>query len=170
MIDLIPMIKFRPFTPLFLSLVLCACDGASSQNDLAFESSSGADVARAAVTAVAVAGESGNYSFSVTVESDETGCAQYADWWEVITPTGELIYRRILAHSHVTEQPFTRSGGPVNVQGNEELIVRAHMNSVGYGSQIFSGSVDGGFVPSSLDSSFSEELEVADPLPDSCAF
>jgi len=67
----------------------------------------------ARVTKVTVSGEANNYNFSVTIASPDTGCDQYADWWEVFTEDGVLIYRRILAHSHVTEQPFTRSGGAV---------------------------------------------------------
>ena len=67
------------------------------------------------ITAVECAGQPNNYTLSVTIESPDTGCDQYADWWEVFYPDGTLIYRRILGHSHVTEQPFTRSGGVVNV-------------------------------------------------------
>jgi len=124
----------------------------------------------AAVTAVTFSGASGSYTFNVTIESSDTGCSQYADWWEVITADGRLLYRRILAHSHVGEQPFTRSGGPVNVADTEEIYVRAHMNSTGYGERVFRGSLAQGVTQTSLSSSFAETLEVADPLPNGCAF
>ena len=65
----------------------------------------------AAVEDVSVSGDPGRYQFAVTIRSDETGCDQYADWWEVVSESGDLLYRRILAHSHVDEQPFARSGG-----------------------------------------------------------
>lgn len=123
------------------------------------------------VTAVRVSGGPGRYTFAVTVRSTDTGCEQYADWWEVITPDGELIYRRILAHSHVDEQPFTRSGGPVDIQPATRVIVRAHMNEVGYGGVVYAGSPNAGFEPDqSVPSSFAPDLANATPLPDGCAF
>ena len=48
---------------------------------------------------------------------------------------GALLYRRILAHSHVDEQPFVRSGGPVPVGASDIVIVRGHMNPGGYGTK-----------------------------------
>ena len=36
-----------------------------------------------AVTAVTFSGQANNYTLSVTIESPDTGCDQYADWWEV---------------------------------------------------------------------------------------
>jgi len=80
----------------------------------------------ASVTNVTVTGSPGAYTFNVTIESSDLGCDQYADWWEVVRNDGSLAYRRILAHSHITEQPFTRSGGPVNVAENEFVTVRVH--------------------------------------------
>lgn len=124
----------------------------------------------ATVTAVAVTGNPGNYSFAVTIASPDTGCDQYANWWEVITPEGELLYRRILAHSHVNEQPFTRSGGPVPVQADQSVIVRAHMHPSGYGKQALQGSVASGFEELSSESAIAPELASQPPLPDGCAF
>ena len=66
-----------------------------------------AETVHADVTAVSVAGEAGAYTFEVTVRSPDTGCEGYADWWEVVSPDGELLYRRVLLHSHVDEQPFS---------------------------------------------------------------
>lgn len=126
---------------------------------------------KADVVRVATTGAEGAYSFSVTVESPDTGCMQYADWWEVLTPDGELIYRRILAHSHVDEQPFTRSGGPVDVDATTEVIVRAHMNEAGYGGAALSGSVSEGFSDDeSVTASVAPSLADAPPLPEDCAF
>jgi hypothetical protein len=118
-----------------------------------------------------VRGAPGGYTFSVTLSSPDAGCDQYADWWEVITTDGELVYRRILAHSHVNEQPFTRSGGPVELQETTQAIVRAHMNNAGYGGVVFSGSPASEFTADpSVSSALAPQLADAAPQPDGCAF
>ena len=122
------------------------------------------------VVQVSVSGTPGSYSFSVTVSSPDTGCDQYADWWEVVSPEGRLIYRRVLLHSHVNEQPFTRSGGPVNVQRNETVIVRAHMNPTGYVGFALSGNVADGFSTAEIPAGFAEVVALLEPLPTACAF
>jgi len=147
------------------SLLLSACGSVDTQNS---ELSSANGLA--AITNVTTTGDSGSYNFSVTIRSPDTGCEQYADWWEVLRPDGSLLYRRILTHSHINEQPFTRSGGPVNVSSDEEVIVRAHMNSVGYGQQVFKGRIESGLAVATLDTLFADELEIADPLPITCDF
>lgn len=124
----------------------------------------------ASVTAVEVTGSAGAYTFGATVRSDETGCDQYADWWEVVTPDGQLVYRRILNHSHPDEQPFLRTGGPVDVQPDEELVVRAHLHPTGFGAQAMRGTAGGGFAATELASDFAAELATAAPLPESCWF
>ena len=122
------------------------------------------------LVSVAVTGEANNYTFAITISSADTGCEQYADWWEVVdTETGKLIYRRILNHSHVNEQPFIRSGGPVPITPEQTVLIRGHMGGVRkhYGGQAFGGSVETGFKPivDSLPS-----LETVEPLPKGCAF
>lgn len=124
----------------------------------------------AAVVGITVNGEEDAYTFSVALKSEDTGCEQYADWWEVITPDGSLIYRRILGHSHVAEQPFTRSGGPVAINPGQTVIIRGHMNRAGYGGKIYQGSVRGGFKPAVLASDFAKNLEESEPQPSGCAF
>ena len=124
----------------------------------------------AQITEVAVSGSPNNYTFNVTIASPDTGCDQYADWWEVISPEGTLHYRRVLLHSHVNEQPFARTGGPVAIEADTEVYIRAHMNNLGYGVQIFKGSVSGGFIQDSLAADFAIELATTEPLPDGCAF
>ena len=128
----------------------------------------GCDVAD--VTAVRASGGAGAYQFSVTVRSPDTGCTQYADWWEVLGEDGKLIYRRVLLHSHVDEQPFTRGGGPVPIAADATVIVRAHMNTNGYGGAALKGSVKQGFTTVSLPAGFAADLAKRPPLPDGCAF
>lgn len=122
------------------------------------------------VVDVSARGEPGHYTFEVTVKSPDTGCDQYADWWEVLSTEGELLHRRILAHSHVDEQPFARSGGPVAIDTDETVIVRAHMNTTGYGGQAMRGSVDEGFRPVELPDDFAVDVEDQEPQPSGCAF
>jgi len=125
---------------------------------------------QAIVTNVIATGSDNNYTFQVTISSPDLGCDQYADWWEVFTPDSNLVYRRILAHSHVNEQPFTRSGGAVPIEADAEVYIRAHMNNLSYGSLIFSGSVEGGFSPDTIAVTRAGNLETVDPLPTNCAF
>lgn len=122
------------------------------------------------VIAVMISGTANAYQFSVEVRSPDEGCDQYADWWEVLAEDGTLRYRRILAHSHVGEQPFVRSGGPVDIAPDTVVWVRAHMHPGGYGGQVLKGSVQGGFAVASVRADFAADVETLDPQPTGCAF
>lgn len=145
----------------------CDTDNATSSddNDMVVNSD-----AMARVVSVTSSGTENNYNFSVGVSSPDTGCNQYADWWEVLTEDGTLLYRRILAHSHVDEQPFIRSGGAVAITSTQVVIVRAHMNTSGYGTEAFVGNIEGGFTSTTLDEDFAQALATVAPLPSNCAF
>ena len=142
-------------------IVLFACsssdDGPTAPEGIADDDGSSEVIDRDAstiapladVTAVSVTGNAGDYRFSVTVSSPDTGCDQYADWWEVLGESGDLLYRRVLLHSHVGEQPFSRSGGPV--AADQVVWVRAHMNPQGYGGVAFKGTVQDGFAAAAQD-------------------
>ncbi len=122
------------------------------------------------VTDVSVSGNANAYTFNVKLSSKDTGCDQYADWWEVLDENGMLIYRRVLGHSHVNEQPFTRSGGPVNIDADQIVWVRGHMNNSSFGHFVFKGSFDGGFAADSISVDFAKDVESQEPLPSDCAF
>ncbi len=124
----------------------------------------------AEVRAVTVSGAPGAYTFSVEVASSDTGCERYADWWEVLAEDGTLLYRRVLLHSHVNEQPFVRSGGPVPAAADRRVIVRAHMHPEGYGRQAMAGTAADGFATVRLDDGFAAGVASMEPLPDGCAF
>lgn len=67
----------------------------------------------------------GVYQFDVTLNHADEGWEHYADQWQVLLPTGELLATRVLYHPHVHEQPFTRSLSGVAVpSGTETVIVR----------------------------------------------
>ncbi len=150
--------------PLVLYIISCKEDNGTIGNDTSITGD------KAEISSVSVSGEENKYSFSVGIKSPDKGCNQYADWWEVVSEDGELLYRRILAHSHVSEQPFVRSGGPVPIKKDQIVYVRAHMNTSKYGDKVFKGSVVEGFIESTLASEFADNLETKQPLPDGCAF
>jgi hypothetical protein len=125
---------------------------------------------QADVLSVNVSGEQRAYNFSVTISSPDEGCNQYADWWEVVSQDGELLYRRILLHSHVNEQPFSRSGGPVPIDAESIVLVRAHMHPSGYGGIVMRGSAVNGFEPFEVGADFAQDLAQQPPLPDGCNF
>ncbi|MFT7579343.1 MAG: hypothetical protein ACI9MR_001007 [Myxococcota bacterium] len=152
-------------------------DGDSSQCEVALESVfDGADAAPPAagtpmvnVTAIGISGEAGSYTFNVSLLSNDVDCTSYADWWEVVLFDGSLVHRRILAHPHVNEQPFARSGGPVAVDADEWMVIRGHREPEGYVGRAIVGTVSGGFVQAELPSKFATTLEDVDPQPTSCA-
>lgn len=145
-----------------------ADDSIATKNETDVESS---ESAKARIVSVTSAGTAGAYVFSVGIASPDTGCDQYANWWEVISEDGStLIYRRILGHSHVNEQPFVRSGGSVAINASQIVIIRAHMNTSGYGTNVFRGSVSTGFKENTLAENFADNLSMQQPLPTNCAF
>lgn len=129
-----------------------------------------AETIHADVQDVSIQGDEGAYTFSVRLKSTETGCEQYADWWEVLDEKGELLYRRILVHSHPGTQPFTRSGGAVAIKANDLVYIRAHMNKAGYVGAIMRGTVNRGFKILKEIPPFKKELETQEPLPKGCLY
>ena len=75
------------------------------------------------------------WSFAVTVRHKDKGWKHYADNWEILSPDGDIIATRVLAHPHVDEQPFRRSLSGVKIpDGLTQVIIRAHDSVHGYGS------------------------------------
>ncbi len=137
-------------------------------------SDTGPSESYANVTAVAASGGDGAYLFGVTLETSDIDCTRYADWWEVVTPSGDLVYRRILAHPHtatIMGNPFTRSspGGAVAVASDQVVVVRGHMNDAGYVGKVMRGTVDGGFVEApDIGTDFYPGLASRGEQPDEC--
>ncbi len=95
-----------------------------------FASAGEADV----VEVEAVRAGDASFRFDVTVRHADAGWDHYADKWEILTPDGAVLARRILGHPHVDEQPFTRSLTGVRVpEGITRVIVRAHDSVHGLG-------------------------------------
>ena len=123
------------------------------------------------VVDVRAEGRRKGYRFYVTVRSPDTGCDRYADWWEVLAEDGSLLYRRILLHSHVDEQPFERNGGPVDIAADTRVYVRAHLHPGGYGGRVMVGTAADGFREATdFDAASSAGVEDEDPQPDGCRF
>jgi len=93
-----------------------------------------ASAAEADVVGVRMTQSGATYNFAVTVRHADAGWDHYANKWEVLTPDGEVIDTRVLAHPHDNEQPFTRSLGGVRIPaGLAKVRVRAHDKVHGYG-------------------------------------
>lgn len=69
----------------------------------------------------------GTFYLDVTVKHADTGWDHFANWWRVTTEDGKELGRRVLAHPHVGEQPFTRELYDLKVpEGISIVIVEAH--------------------------------------------
>ena len=65
--------------------------------------------------------------FVVTLRHADTGWDHYADRWEVVNESGEILATRVLQHPHVGEQPFTRFLAPFFIPREIERVrIRAH--------------------------------------------
>jgi len=125
--------------------------------------------ALADVEGVEMTGGPDAWTVSVTVRSPDVDCDQYASWWEIVTVDGDLVYRRILNHSHADEQPFTRSStGPVSLDPDTVYRVRAHLHPAGFGGQVMEGRPGEAFVEVDVDEEWAGDLLTADPLPEEC--
>lgn len=86
------------------------------------------------VDATAESQANGLYAFSVTIFHQDDGWTHYADSWDVMTLSGQVLGTRTLFHPHVDENPFTRSLSNVEVPiGERAVMIRAHCSEHGYG-------------------------------------
>ena len=79
----------------------------------------------------------GSWTLHVTVRHKDDGWDHYADLWQVLDPvSGAVIAKRVLAHPHVGEQPFTRSLANVVVpEASRSIEVQAKCNVHGFGGK-----------------------------------
>lgn len=85
----------------------------------------------------------GTWRFDVTVAHEDEGWDHYADQWDVLAPDGTVLGERVLAHPHVTEQPFTRSlSGVVIPPDVDTVIIRARDSVHGYGGAEMTISIE----------------------------
>ena len=95
--------------------------------------------ADAPVVEDATARQSGeSWTISVTLSHPDTGWDHYADGWEILTPSGESLGIRVLAHPHVNEQPFTRSKSGIKLPSDmTQVLIRARDNKDGWGEPTY---------------------------------
>ena len=126
-------------------------------------------IAGAVVLEIEHGGTPGSYTFDVTIRSPDKGCNLYADWWEVLSENGELLDREVFNKSHVDDQPFQSSSKhPLDIQPDQVVIIRAHMNEGGYTDQVQRGSVKRGFTSIRLSENFARRVAQVDPQPPTC--
>lgn len=66
-------------------------------------------------------------NFDVTIRHADEGWTHFANGWEILTPQGALLGRRVLEHPHVKEQPFTRSLRKIKIPaGIDTVVIKAH--------------------------------------------
>lgn len=82
-----------------------------------------------------------HFRFDVTVEHGDDGWDHYADAWQVLSPDGEVLGTRELAHPHVEEMPFTRSKTIHIPEGIREVTVRARDLAHGFGGKEMTVSI-----------------------------
>ena len=100
--------------------------------------SSTAVAGQARIIDVNVTNNNGSFRFDVTLEHADSGWDHYADGWEVVSTAGDVLGKRVLAHPHVNEQPFTRSLSGVQIpQDVKKVSIRAHDSVHGYNKEMF---------------------------------
>jgi hypothetical protein len=81
----------------------------------------------------AVEESDGWWRWVVTVRHDDRDPDHWADWWRARTSDGRELGRRVLLHSHVGEQPFTRDERIRLPAGVSMVVVEAHDKVHGLG-------------------------------------
>ncbi|MDX2306155.1 MAG: hypothetical protein NW226_25325 [Microscillaceae bacterium] len=150
------------------SFFLCITFLASACSNSGSNTGESEDSESAVILSVEVTGQELGYNFAVTVSSPDLDCEQYSDWWEILSEDGKLIHRSVIEQSHPNEQPFERSSGGINIKANQKVIIRAHMNNLGYGTQALKGSVKAGFQEIQIDKNFAQAVEKQAPQPPKC--
>ena len=79
----------------------------------------------------------GKFRINATLAHDDTGWDHYADRWDVLDESGQVIGVRELAHPHVNEQPFTRSVSISIPASVKTITVRANDSAHETGGKTF---------------------------------
>jgi hypothetical protein len=78
----------------------------------------------------------GEFIFSATISSPDTGWKKYANAFRVRSEKGKVFGTRVLFHPHVNEQPFTRYLSNVKIPPEvHEVIIDARDSVAGWGGK-----------------------------------
>lgn len=89
----------------------------------------------AVVRNVKVSKSASAYTFNVTIFHNDKGWDDYANIWRIKDMSGNVLGKRVLAHPHVNERPFTRSLSGVKIpEGIDTVLIEAHDTVTGWGS------------------------------------
>ena len=102
------------------------------------------------------------------LQATEDGCNDYIDWWEVVTPIGDLLFREVFEGAHAIGEPMVGTGSDIAFTDQSIVIVRAHMNAAGYGDHAMVGSLQLGFTTALLTPDFAGLLAGESPQPPDC--
>ena len=70
----------------------------------------------------------------------------------------------------MTTEDTIEEDAMTDFQPEDTIIVRAHMNTGGYGGQSLRGTVSAGLVLAEIAADFAADVEKREPLPSDCAF
>jgi len=80
--------------------------------------------------------QNGSWCFAVQVRHNDQGWDHYADAWHITDLAGNVLGKRVLAHPHDHEQPFTRSLCDVEIaEALKEVVVSSTCNVHGFGGK-----------------------------------
>lgn len=62
------------------------------------------------------------WKVDVTLKHADEGWDHYANAWRIVDEKGALLGKRVLAHPHIQEQPFTRSLYSARIPANTTVV------------------------------------------------
>lgn len=80
----------------------------------------------------------GKFRINATLSHADTGWDHYADRWDVLDESGNVLGVRELAHPHVNEQPFTRSVSVSIPESVKTITIESNDSVHGTGGKTFS--------------------------------
>ena len=92
---------------------------------------------KAQVTFVSAAQQfDGSWCFKVSVRHNDEDWEHYADGWDILDASHNILWEKTLTHPHVYEQPFTRRLCDIKIPPKiQKLVVRAKCNRHSYGDK-----------------------------------